>query len=71
MLTAYKKLELINLIDWNSNWDNLSISDKANYCQLKGIGLYMKSMRDKMNVLFEEDKNIIEERGKDNLIIYI
>lgn len=57
-------------IDWHKTWDELTIDEKANYCGLKEIGMYMESMKDKMTALYNSDKNIVDNRGIELLWLY-
>ena len=64
------KQELINAIDFDKEWHELTDDEKANFLGLNGIGFLNKDNEAKVKRMYGISRMIVEERGKDKLYLY-
>lgn len=65
-----EKEEIVKMIPWNRNWDELSIEDKANFMILIHIGILNSETLPMIENMYEALQFVFEERGIDNMVPY-
>ncbi len=70
-MSTLTQQNLIDAIDWNKPWDELSWDEKADFLNLIGLGFLNKEVEPKVMTKYEYLQRIVDDRGTDKLSLYL